>query len=59
MARGNAKVVSRLLLFDIPADPREEKDLAVERPDLVRSMGAALEAWRQSCRESLAGTDYH
>jgi len=54
----STKELRKLLLFDIVADPKEEKDLAAEKPALVESMHAALEAWRESCRQSLAGKDY-
>lgn len=57
-ARSPRKEVARLLLFDVNADPREENDLSAEKPELVRTMHAALEAWRESCRKSLAGDDY-
>jgi arylsulfatase A-like enzyme len=56
-SRGTKTVVKRLL-FDVVADPKEERDLAAEKPDLVKSMSEALEAWRESCRRSLAGADY-
>jgi hypothetical protein len=57
-AETTGKELIGLRLFDIVADPKEERDLALERPDLVQSMHAALEAWRESCRQSLAGKDY-
>jgi arylsulfatase A-like enzyme len=50
---GGVKSVVGLWLYDIPADPREETDLAAEKPELVKSMSAALDAWRRSCRQSL------
>jgi arylsulfatase A-like enzyme len=53
-AHAPGKSVVQRLLFDIIADPREEKDLAIEKAELVGSMGAALDAWRLSCRQSLA-----
>ena len=45
-------------LFDIVADPGEETDLAAELPDLRKKLQADLEAWRKSCKKSLAGGDY-
>ncbi len=35
-------------LFDIPADPGQEKDVSVEHPDLTRELGNAVAAWRES-----------
>jgi arylsulfatase A-like enzyme len=52
------RVVDTLHLYDIIADPQETRDLAKEQADRVQSMRAALEAWRQSCRDSVAGRDY-
>jgi hypothetical protein len=52
------RVADTLHLYDIIADPQETRDLAKEQADRVESMRAALEAWRQSCRESVAGRDY-
>ncbi len=52
------KKLIQLLLFDIVADPKEERDLAAEKPALVQSLHTALESWRESCRQSLTGKDY-
>ena len=46
------------MLFDLVADPSETKDLAAEKPEIARKMRATLDAWRASCKESLAGKDY-
>jgi len=46
------------MLFDLIEDPGEKKDLAGEKPEIVRSMKATLENWRNSCKDSLAGKDY-
>jgi len=46
------------MLFDLIEDPGEKKDLARERPEIVRSMKATLDQWRKSCKDSLAGKDY-
>ena len=46
------------VLFDLIEDPGETKDLATERPEILQSMRATLEQWRESCKESLAGEDY-
>ena len=45
-------------LYDIPADPHEDHDLAEQQPEVVASMRATLDAWRQSCKDSRAGKDY-
>jgi arylsulfatase A-like enzyme len=46
------------MLFDLIEDPRETKDLAVEKPEILQTMKATLEKWRKSCKDSLAGKDY-
>jgi arylsulfatase A-like enzyme len=46
------------MLFDLQADRTEAKDLAQDHPDVVTGMVATLDAWRQSCRDSLAENDY-
>ncbi len=45
-------------LYDLQADPSESKDLAEERPKVVRAMSALLLDWKASCERSLAGKDY-
>ena len=45
-------------LFDLLADPGEKRDLAPREPELVQEMRRDLEAWRASCKRSLAGADY-
>ncbi len=45
-------------LYDLQADPSETKDLAAEKPGIVRSMAARLLSWKASCERSLAGKDY-
>ena len=45
-------------LYDLIEDPGEKHDLAAEKPDIVKQMAATLEAWRRSCKGSLAGNDY-
>ena len=47
-----------LELYDLAADPAETKDLAQEKPEVVRSMAAALDAWQLSVERSLMGQDY-
>lgn len=39
------KALAPLMLFDIAADPHETRDLAAQRPDLVRHGEALLGAW--------------
>ena len=46
------------MLFDLIEDPAEKKDLAAEKPEIVRSMKATLTKWRNSCKDSLTGKDY-
>ncbi|MBA7635731.1 Ulvan-active sulfatase [subsurface metagenome] len=48
----------RFMLFDLVEDASETKDLAAEKPEILRSMKAALAQWRESCKDSLAGKDY-
>ncbi len=45
-------------LYDLIDDPREEHDLAAEKPEIVRKMTDTLNAWRASCQQSLDGKDY-
>lgn len=46
------------MLFDIVADPNETNDLAVQKPGVLETMRAQLEAWRASCTDSREGEDY-
>jgi len=46
------------MLFDIVADPSEKRNLAADKPDVVKRMRAELDKWRASCKASLAGKDY-
>jgi len=46
------------MLFDLLDDPTESNNLAAEKPDIVYTMKDMLEAWRASCKKSLAGEDY-
>jgi arylsulfatase A-like enzyme len=45
-------------LYDLTDDPGEAKDIAGERPEILRSMRKTLEAWRASCKASDTGHDY-
>jgi len=46
------------MLFDLAADPAETNDLSATHPEIVARMKETLQAWRASCRASLAGKDY-
>ena len=46
------------LLYDIAKDPRETTDLAAQEPERVAKMTAALDLWKKSVENSLAGADY-
>ena len=46
------------MLFDLEADRGEEHNIAQDHPDVVTKMVATLDAWRRSCRNSLAQQDY-
>jgi len=45
-------------LYDLTNDPREERNLAAEKPEIAQTMIDTLNAWRASCRQSLDGKDY-
>lgn len=45
-------------LYDLAADAGETTDLAVKKPDVLASMRKTVDAWRASCKHSLAGQDY-
>ena len=40
------------------SDPGETKDLADEKPELVKKMLAELQDWQLSVEQSLTGRDY-
>ena len=46
------------MLFDLIEDPSEIKDLAAQKPQILKAMKDTLEKWRASCKDSLAGKDY-
>jgi len=46
------------MLFDLAADPAEKNDLSANHPEIVARMKETLQAWRASCKASLAGKDY-
>jgi len=45
-------------LFDLIEDPSETRDLASIDPERTKTMRNALDTWRASCKQSLAGHDY-
>ena len=45
-------------LYDLIADPSESKDLAKQKPDILKNMMNTVEAWRASCKASDEGKDY-
>jgi arylsulfatase A-like enzyme len=46
------------MLFDLLDDPGESNNIAARNSGLLEAMKMKLEAWRASCKESLAGRDY-
>jgi len=58
-ARAGAGEPSLVLeLYNLAQDPNEEKDLADEQPERVKSMRSQLEQWQVSVIRSLNGKDY-
>ena len=45
-------------LFDVVADPAQEKDLAAQQPDKVQAMRKELDKWLASVKASFNGNDY-
>ena len=45
-------------LFDLVADPKEQKNLAAAHPDVVQRMTTQLHTWQRSVERSLSGADY-
>jgi len=48
---------SKYELYDIVADPAETKDLASQKPDVVKDLAAKLSQWQCSAEVSLTGAD--
>ena len=48
----------RWRLFDVAADPAEERDLAAQDPRRVSRMASQLRAWVESVKRSRQGRDY-
>jgi arylsulfatase A-like enzyme len=46
-------------LFDLSTDPTESHDVAVTHPERTAAMRVKLTTWRESCRASTTGADYH
>jgi arylsulfatase A-like enzyme len=46
------RAIHDVKLFNLDADPREERDLAAAEPERARAMTKALSAWRLSCARS-------
>jgi arylsulfatase A-like enzyme len=60
LVEGRYKLLSErggetLALFDLLADPGEARDLAGEKPELVRDLRAKLDEWLASCARSRIG----
>ena len=49
--------VARDMLFDLQADPGEQRNVAAENPEVVRRLAAALETWLAECGEFAALSD--
>jgi hypothetical protein len=45
-------------LYDLMDDPRETKNIAKDKPEILGTMKKILEEWRASCKASNAGQDY-
>ena len=53
-----SEALPAVLLYDVSKDPKENTDLAAQKPERVAKMTAALEAWKASVEKSLGGADY-
>ncbi|MBK1833546.1 sulfatase [Roseibacillus ishigakijimensis] len=64
LIRGDWKILheaqpeGRWRLYNLAEDPFEKKDLAAEKPELLRELKAAVAEWDESCRLSRDGADY-
>jgi len=47
---------SNFFLFDLATDPGERKDLAAQRPDVVRSLWGLIQEWEKSVDEERTAT---
>ena len=55
---GKRRITESASLYDIPADPAQEKDLAAQNPEKIRAMREDLGKWMESVKASFAGNDY-
>ena len=46
-------------LYDLLNDPGETVDISDSHPEIVRELKKQLDDWRESCRNSYKGNDYH
>ncbi len=46
-------------LYDLVKDKEEANDIAGQHPEIVEELKRQLTAWRNSCRDSYEGKDYH
>lgn len=58
VVRGQRGSSPKAELFDVRKDPAETENLAVDRPQVLADMRAALHQWQQSVLKSLTGADY-
>ena len=54
----NLRLIKQVLLYDVVADPHEDRDLSDQNPALTAKMKAELEEWRKDCQRSNTGGDY-
>jgi hypothetical protein len=57
-AKRKGRAGSGVQLFDLLADPREERDVAADHPEVAARMLRELHAWQRSVEVSLTGADY-
>jgi arylsulfatase A-like enzyme len=55
---GKRSQTETITLYDLVADPNQEKDIAGSHPQDVERMFKKLETWRESVKTSFAGKDY-
>lgn len=49
---------ARYTLYNLTTDPREQRDVAKEHPEVLADLSAQLERWLESVSESYRGVDY-
>ncbi|MHC4220830.1 MAG: sulfatase family protein [Planctomycetota bacterium] len=54
----NRKAAATWELYDLIDDPKETKNIAGEKSDVVNDMKKTLLEWQQSCKRSAEGNDY-